>query len=294
VPRPSPQTDRVIAVINLLTDRGDHGCTLTELAAHVGQTPSALVHVLASLSAAGYVVRRPSDRRYRLGRGLIAPGQVALGRVPELDRMGAVVTRLARRTGHPVFAFARDGDYARLVETGWDRRGPARWMRIGDLLPIDPPLGASFVAWNGDAAVEEWLRRVANPSTRQALRERLSVARELGFVVELRPPMQVMDEITRLAARGQHLRRAERMPSQLNEAEQYIAGPLKSSASYQLAALSVPVCRPSGVELAINVVGFDRPLTGRQVVKLGRIIRAAADQLAAAEAESSSSEDSAN
>jgi DNA-binding IclR family transcriptional regulator len=280
VPRSSPQTDRVIAVINLLTDRGEQGGTLTEIAMHVGQTPSALVHVLASLTAAGYVVRRPNDRRYRLGRGLIAPGQVALGREPELDRMRATVTQLAHRTGYAVFAFVRDGDYARLVETGWDRSGPAPWMRIGDQLPIDPPLGASFVAWNGEEAAAEWLGRVASPSTRQALRERLSFARELGFVVELRPPVQVMDEIARLAARGPHLRRAERMPSRLTDAEQYIAGSLKPTASYQLASLSVPVYRPSGVERVINVVGFVEPLTGRQVVKLGRTIRAAADELA--------------
>jgi DNA-binding IclR family transcriptional regulator len=76
VPRPSPQTDRVVATINLLADT-ESGLTLSEIGRALSVDVSSCVHLLAALTASGYVVRDPDDRRYHLGPALVRPGAVA-------------------------------------------------------------------------------------------------------------------------------------------------------------------------------------------------------------------------
>ncbi len=282
MPRPSPQTDRVIAIVNVLTERAETGATLSELSVALGQTPGTLVHVLAALAAGGFVVRQPNDRRYHLGPALIAPGQVAAGRFPALGETRAMISELSRDLGYPVFAFARDGDHARLIESVWDLRRPAPWMRIGDVLPIEPPIGSVFVAWSRPEQVDEWLERGQPSATsRAALLRRLDAARALGFVVELRPPLPLLDQLSRLLGRGQQLRRAERVGRSIVGVEDYLPEAIDRRAIYEVSTVSVPVIDADGeVALGINLVGFDEPVAGSELRRLGGLVRAAADRLA--------------
>src|SRR4051812_7379304 len=102
--RPSPQTDRVIATINLLASAPE-GATLTEIARAVGQEPSTWQHMRAALTASVFLVREPSDRRYHLGPALVAPGQVALARYPVLAAARPEMDVLSRRFDLPCYAF---------------------------------------------------------------------------------------------------------------------------------------------------------------------------------------------
>ena len=83
MPRPSPQTDRVVAVIDLLASRDD-GATMTEISRHLAISQASCVHLLAALTTAGYLVREPDDRRYHLGPALAGPGRMAEARYPLL------------------------------------------------------------------------------------------------------------------------------------------------------------------------------------------------------------------
>ncbi|MCU1367874.1 MAG: transcriptional regulator, IclR family, partial [Ilumatobacteraceae bacterium] len=240
--RPSPQTDRVMEIVNVLTARAAGGATLSEIAAVIGQTPSTLVHVLGSLTAGGFVVRRPSDRRYHLGPALIDPGRIAAGRFPTHGETRAAIEELARAEGYGVFAFALDGDHARLIDAAWDPRRPSPTLRIGDLLPIDPPVGSAFIAWGGPEHIDGWMRR-GSPSAeaRAVIVERLAASRAQGYVVTLRPPPQLQDELRRFVDRGQHLRRAERLRASTRGIDQYLAGRIDRRRSYDVSSLSVPV-----------------------------------------------------
>jgi DNA-binding IclR family transcriptional regulator len=281
MPRPSPQTERVVRIVNLLTEREERGASLTEIARDVGQTPAACVHVLAALVEAGFVVRQPADRRYHLGPALIEPGRAAARGFPSRDATRAAIEGLARETGYPVLAFRREAGHARLVDVVWDLRRPAPAMRIGDLLPIQPPLGTVFVAWNGPAALEEWLR--GSPAdTADRLRAGIEHARRIGFVLELRPPLPLVQELARLLARGQDLRRAERVRASLSGIEDYLADAVRPGATYEVSTISVPVRGPTGtVDLALNLLGFADSTPGRVVLELGARTTAAADALAA-------------
>src|SRR4051794_29253106 len=100
-----------MAIVTLLAERGDAGATLSEIADALGQSRPTYVHVLASLTAGGFLVRRPVDRRYHLGPALIVPGQVAARRYPALGETRVAIEELSRTLGYAVFAFAHDGDY---------------------------------------------------------------------------------------------------------------------------------------------------------------------------------------
>jgi DNA-binding IclR family transcriptional regulator len=183
VPRPSPQTERVTAILDLLTDRPD-GATSTEISRTLGINPSTCVHVLSALTSSGHLVRE-DDRRYHLGPALVRSGQVAATRYADLAAAREEMRTLARRLGRPCFAFAPDGDHARLVLHAWP--GPDRpTIRVGDAIPLTPPLGAIFAAWADDDAVEHWLSldpALTDAATAQ-LREQLAAIRRDGHVIE--------------------------------------------------------------------------------------------------------------
>lgn len=283
MPRTSPQTDRVMAIVNLLTVRGERGATLSEIAESLGQSRATYVHVLASLAAGGFVVRQPTDRRYHLGPALIAPGQAAAARFPALGETRAAIEELSRAVGYAVFAFGRDAEHARLLDAVWDLRRPSPAMRIGDLLPIEPPLGAVFVAWGAPHEIETWLDSGrSSPATRAALARRLEAARAQGYVIELRPPEQLLHELVRLLGRGQQMRRAEHIRTPMSGIEGYLAEAIDDGASYGVSTVSVPVIGSDGaVSMALNLFGFGGVVPGHELARLGRATRAAADQLAA-------------
>ena len=271
-----------MAILNLLTDRGDDGATLSEVAEVLGQSRATYVHVLASLAAGGFVTRRPSDRRYHLGPALIAPGRAAAHRFPALGATRSAIERLSREVGYAVFAFASDGDHARLVDAAWDPRRPTPVIRIGDLLPIEPPLGSVFIAWNGAPAIDAWIRRGPDSAaTHEALVGLLDVARARGYVIELRPRQQLLHELVRLLGRGQQMRRAERIRPSTTGVESYLSGEIDFRQTYEVSTVSVPVFDNDGrVSLALNLFGFDEPLSGRVLDKLGQATRETADRLA--------------
>ena len=77
--------------------------------------------------------------------------------------------------GRPCFAFAPDGDHARLEQYTWP--GPDRpAVRVGDAIPLTPPLGAIFAAWADDDAVERWLSLDPDLTARRRRRLRAQLA----------------------------------------------------------------------------------------------------------------------
>jgi DNA-binding IclR family transcriptional regulator len=267
----------VVAIINLLAGRAG-GVTLNEVADELGESSSTMVHVLAALTSAGYLVREQSDRRYHLGPALVEPGRVAADRYPGLAIARRYMGRLSRTFGSPCYAFVRDRRWARLVHYTWDPHRPVSPMRIGELIPLVPPLGAVFVAWAPAAQVDEWID--ADPSLTDdgaaQLRTTLVRIRRLGFSVEARRDQGLGDGVLdRLQeppspARDRELRR-------MLSAEGHLVTAIDPRASYRATAIGAPVFGPSGVvELSITLSPFDRTLSGREVKAIGGAVSVAA------------------
>lgn len=262
MPRPSPQTDRVVAVLNLL-GHDDAGLTASDIARRVGANRASCVHMLAALEAAGFVARGAVDRRYRLGPALVGLGAAAARAFPGLETARRELDELTRTTGYPSFAFTRESEHARLLAFTWDLRRAAPAMRTGDTILLAPPLGSVFFAWAASSDVDEWIARGAGDA--DALRALLDAVRRLGFVVELLP-----EQLVAVTTGGAQL-----------DVQGFVAREVHDSERYQVSSVSVPVFAADGtVALALNLAGFTGALTGGEVRDLAAALQAAAARCA--------------
>ena len=63
--------------------------------------------------------------------------------------------------------------------------------------------------------------------------------------------------------------------------ESYLSGEIDFRQTYEVSTVSVPVFDNDGrVSLALNLFGFDEPLSGRVLDRLGQATRETADRLA--------------
>ena len=277
MPRPSPQTERVLAAINALAVRPD-GLSLTELSRTIGANTASCVHMLAAMADAGFVVRDATTKRYAVGPALIVPGQAAAARYPALGAARREADELVRTLGVVCFVMAREGAETRLVHRAWDPRDAPPTMQLGDALPLVPPLGSVFVAWADDEEVEEWLSRGAvDARARAHARRVLDAARRHGFVVELVPSEPLLHELGRLLARtrtgggrGARVRSVD---------DTFVLEHLDPDAEHAVSSIGAPVFDADGaVHLVLSSLGLPARLTGREVARIGRAVRAAADR----------------
>ncbi len=268
----------MVAVINLLSGRVA-GATLTELAEELGESSSTMVHVLAALTTAGFLVREQSDRRYHLGPALVEPGRVAADRYPGLAIARRHMDRLSLAFGSPCYAFVRDRRWARLVHYTWDPRHPVPPMRIGELIPMVPPLGAVFVAWAPTELVDEWLGADPLLSDERAtwLRATLARMRRLGFSLEIRSDEGMGDQMLGRLQEPPSPARDHELRRMLSDPE-HLVTKINPRATYWVTGIGAPVFGPSGVvELSITLSPVGRSLSGREVTAIGDQVRLAAE-----------------
>lgn len=162
--RPSPQTDRLIALVDLLAAHPADDFTLAEIARALGVGKATVHPMLTTLTRAGWLLRHPVRRTYRLGPAVVAAGRAAATGETPLDLARPVMRTLAAETGLGALALVPCGDAAdaddlrvgELVRTGPRREG-ALGLRLGDRVRPRPPLAAVTVAWAGPEKVDAWL-----------------------------------------------------------------------------------------------------------------------------------------
>ena len=288
MPRPSPQTERVVAIIDHLA-RCDDGATLTELAHAVGADRSALVHVLAALATAGVLYREPVDQRYHLGPALVRPGQVAGARYGDLAVVRTELEQAAEELGRACLSFEPEGEQGRLVQYVWPRGSTPPAIAVGETLPLRPPLGIIFVAWGSDADVDRWLALAPDlaPDRRDRLREQCAAIRRLGFVVEARPSTMEDQAFARLIDDRASPRRDGKLLALLADhgRDEHVLTALAGDDHelHLVHAIGAPCFDRSGrVSRTVSAIGFDEPLRTDQVHEVGRVVQAAAGRATAA------------
>ena len=183
--RRSPPTERVIAVINLLTAHPDKRFTLTDIIRQLDITKATCHALLQSLTRAGFVVRH-SDKTYTLGPAMVAAGRVAQKSFSALAAARPEMETLAAEFDAVVSAAAVVGDELVIVE----RVGPdsgSDQLQVGHAMPFSPPLGMPFVAWGDAGEFDRWLARSRHhhsPEEQQRWQQVAAGVRELGYGVE--------------------------------------------------------------------------------------------------------------
>ena len=182
--RTSPPTDRVVATISLLAARPDQPLSLAELTRRLGVNKSTGHAILASLVAAGWVLRDPTRKTYRLGPALVALGRSASASFPALDFARPAMGELSREFAATCAALGVGEGEVTVLDQVDDPRAGANAFRVGASFPLRPPLGAAVLAWAPASVRDEWLRQVP-ADTRAHYAEALVATHDRGFAVEI-------------------------------------------------------------------------------------------------------------
>ena len=164
-------------------------------------------------------------------------------------------------------------------------RAPSTMLRtrVGQAIPLTPPLGVAFVAWDG-AASERWLQRGGEqPGSADAQRwlRSLQFARRHGYSFSVYAPpapefSTVLDDLVLRPDSEPDQRARDELIERLRHSE-YLPTEVDHAAEVQLMQISAPVFDANGsVTASIMVLGSARPLGGDEVEALaGRVVQAA-------------------
>ncbi len=281
---PSPAVLRACDVLSALAAAPTEPRSVSELAREVGAPRATIDAVLLALAERGLVARRSEDLRYVLGHGCVALGSAARAADLPLAAATEEAEALARRLGLCVAVSVRDGDDTRVAEL-FDHGPPfGIRTRVGENIPLRPPFGSVFAAWDTPEGVARWLGH-PDLSPREDEQERyraaLDAVRRRGYSVtvdtpertELLAALEVLaerpDDAGARKARDEAIRevmRTEYLPTALDD-------------THRMIQMSAPVVDQAGrVHVAIMLLGPSRDLTGAQVRTYAEELVAAADR----------------
>jgi DNA-binding IclR family transcriptional regulator len=293
MPRASPQTDRVVAVVELLTAHPGADFTLAELARRLGVSKPTCYPMLAALTRSGWLLRHPTRKTYRLGPALVPAGRAAAAGAPVVELARPRMAELAETYGLACVGLAPSADALVVVDLVESPApgGKAFGLRLGDRIPPRPPLGAVLVAWQGDDAIDAWLRRGA-PTVPEGRRSRyvrdLAAVRDRGYAVELRAPIQ--ERVALLADELRTAVRDRRATAQIHDLldqavseladEDVLLTDIVADRSYQPSSINAPVFDADGsVALVVCLIDAPDPMPSLDIVAVGERIREVTSEL---------------
>jgi len=274
VARPSPQTNRVVALIEILSARPNESLTLAEVTRRLGVNKSTCYSMLQALTEVGWLLRDPFDKTYRLGPALVAVGRAASSGFPALDFVRPAMIELSRGVGSHCVALTVASEHVTVVDQVRDVRAVGAPIGHGSI-PLRPPFGAAVAAWSSPDATRRWLS-LALPGTTDRYAAALEVIRARGFVVELAEPSWIpptdgtsLPEVVEQLAR---LLPPDVLPLEIEPAH-----------SYSVSAINAAVIDPSGeVVLIVSLMGFPGPLSGAEIEAAGDRLQSATAMVTAA------------
>jgi DNA-binding IclR family transcriptional regulator len=279
--RPAPASAHAADIISFLTAHPGRGFTISELARHLSLNIASAHATLAVLSDCGFVDRDPVHRTYVLGPALAATGLAAMEQHPQIRAAVGQAEALAGLVGLETGVMAAAGrDVIMLARRGPVRPGSGRGYP-GDRSPLLAPMGAVFIAWEGEEVIARWLVRagLSGPSA-QLYRRVLAEVRERHFSVALLPlgAPAVTSAIDQIRDEPVDEVGERRLAQALLGQEGILSlDGLAASAEVTFLALAAPVFDPGGrVLLSLYVAGPPRPASVQRIVELGAQLAEAA------------------
>ena len=153
---PSPPTDRVVSVLNLLA-RENVGSAASVIALNgVNVTSSTCATLLSALESADYVERFP-DKTYRLGPGMLPLAQALQSRFPLLGAAHEELGRLCAELHCGATLTRQSPDHLRVVVAVGAHGQEPLGVAPGDQFPVSFPYGAIAMAWRPTAEIDQWI-----------------------------------------------------------------------------------------------------------------------------------------
>ncbi|HTK67998.1 MAG TPA: helix-turn-helix domain-containing protein [Pseudonocardia sp.] len=284
MPRPSPQTERLVDTFELLAAAPRDGRSLSEIARHLGIDRASCYPMLQELTRVGWLIRHPDRKTFHLGPRLAALGRSADVALDVVDLARGRIDQLANEAGVAAAISVPSGDELTIghVALPTGTRVRSYELRPGDSIVFRPPSGAALVAWSRPSAIDAWLRRGVDldPDVAARYRRILQVVRQRGYAIEEhRSPDTVVDAETPLP-RGRGSARARVVQERLNRwaVGKTLTGDLDDG-EYWPTSINAPVFDANGTVIAA-VGTIERPApTPRAVVRerVQRVLAAASD-----------------
>jgi flavin reductase (DIM6/NTAB) family NADH-FMN oxidoreductase RutF len=177
-----------------------------------------------------------------------------------VDLIRPLMEDLARTIDCSCIAIARTGDDVVVLASAGsfpaDQRGSAL---VGTRLPFVPPTGAVFAAWNGEQAIEDWLRLSDSPTAEARHRAALATVRRRGYSVAMMSPAQrtfakAVEELARQPETGTEAD----LLAVVNDLV-YDPQEITADESALIRQVAIPVFGPDAtVALALAVFGFGK------------------------------------
>lgn len=226
------------------------------------------------------------------GYGRFTPASLVA--VPELDLIAGV--RLAETARVELDGLAHDlgVQASALTAAGGDLvvvgASPAPGQPLdpppGGRVPLRPPLGELYVAWQDEAAIEGWLEgvRPADPVLRDRYRHRLEVARRRGWsmaMVGTRPEADFYADLRTYCSADVTPEGQRRIEERLAEAaEAYEPVELLPGRRYDVQSIVAPVFGPDGdVQLVLRICKLPQQADSTEVLRWIDVLTAAARRL---------------
>lgn len=276
---PSPPTDRVVAVMNLLGDEPERRMTVSEIGRELGISRATAHAILAALGSHDWVVRDPMSGDFSWG-----PAIQSLASRPSDARRRLLRARLAELSvelGMPVLLFHRNGMDLTAIEAAGESP-PTPPVGVGFHVPFLAPFGREFAAFLDDSAQRAWLDRL-NASTaeiRSRLYEVLADIRGRGFAVE-----RLSRELSRVNTALQALAGSGDIDVVINRLAAVVAegtivdfrdDELGEDEEHEIAMVMAPMSGPDGLaNYAISAIPL-ASLKNLQLEQLGHRMRDAA------------------
>jgi DNA-binding IclR family transcriptional regulator len=187
--RASPPTDRVVAILDFLAAHPDETFGVSELARRIGLSKPTCLGIVMSLCDAGYLVRDPADKTYRLGPALITLGHRAQEAMRVSPAAREELHRLSMRFGAAAALSGVVDDRITLIDLAAPPGG-GTGVEVGQSYPFAPPVGLMFVLWD-DAALHDWLAKEPTLPVRTEsfrLQRVIERCRDDGYLVERLTP----------------------------------------------------------------------------------------------------------
>lgn len=266
---PSPPTERVIAVVELLADRAS-GISAAQIADELGLSRSTALAILTTLTGHGWISRAP-DLRYRPGARLATLVTRARGTLPVPANTRQSLRELAGAVGcGAALSLVGTTELTFVSVLAGEGRVPAG-ITPDTVLPLRAPAGAAVVAFRAEAEQQQWLA-TAPAGQHERLGETLALIRSTGvgaWGIDAADPAALdvlADVVEHLGGSPAPHRLRQRVFGLLAgiSGKPYTASDLATDAALPLSYLAAPVFDTAGVarwELQIGPLqaAVDRP-----------------------------------
>jgi len=180
------------------------------------------------------------------------------------------------------------GDQAMAVVGSATGRNVANTRRLGLRMPLVPPVGDLFAAFNDEVFAEAWIDRRTDRSEGAAdkLRDRLELVRSQGWSASLTASGNYSDLALHRAfsnfTRGNYTPAEERriLTAVAESAEYYSSDPISRTALYSVGSMVVPVRNEDGsLRSALRLGQLDKSMTGSELFDLAQELEDAAREI---------------